>query len=90
MLDAAVKALSQMISPPMRSILWRSIGLALVLITVPAGVPAARPGALAHSATTVTAEASRQAFHFAAWQWANTLASRMYRHLSGAELGEND
>ena len=34
MLDAAVKALSQMISPPMRTILWRSIGLALVLITV--------------------------------------------------------
>jgi CysZ protein len=34
MLDAVVKALSQMLSPPMRSILWRSIGLALVLITV--------------------------------------------------------
>ena len=34
MLDAAVKALSQMISPPMRSILWRSIVVALVLITV--------------------------------------------------------
>jgi uncharacterized protein involved in cysteine biosynthesis len=34
MLDAAVKALSQMLSPPMRSILWRSIGVALVLITV--------------------------------------------------------
>jgi len=34
MLDAAVKALSQMLSPPMRSILWRSIGLALVLIVV--------------------------------------------------------
>ena len=34
MLDAAAKALSQMISPPMRTILWRSIGLALVLITV--------------------------------------------------------
>ncbi|MGA7806463.1 sulfate transporter family protein [Bradyrhizobium sp.] len=34
MLDAAVKALSQMLSPPMRSILWRSIGLALVLIAV--------------------------------------------------------
>ncbi|MEY9364601.1 CysZ protein [Bradyrhizobium yuanmingense] len=34
MLDAAIKALSQLISPPMRSILWRSIGLALVLITV--------------------------------------------------------
>jgi len=34
MLDAAVKALLQMISPPMRSILWRSIGLALVLITL--------------------------------------------------------
>lgn len=34
MLDAAVKALSQMMSPPMRLILWRSIGLALVLIVV--------------------------------------------------------
>jgi len=34
MLDAAVKAFSQMLSPPMRSILWRSIGLALVLIVV--------------------------------------------------------
>jgi uncharacterized protein involved in cysteine biosynthesis len=34
MIDAAVKALSQIVSPPMRSILWRSIGLALVLITV--------------------------------------------------------
>ena len=34
MLDAAVKALSQILSPPMRSILWRSIGFALVLIVV--------------------------------------------------------
>ncbi|MBR0799870.1 sulfate transporter family protein [Bradyrhizobium jicamae] len=34
MFDAAVKALSQILSPPMRSILWRSIGLALVLIIV--------------------------------------------------------
>lgn len=34
MIEAAVKALSQILSPPMRSILWRSIGLALVLITV--------------------------------------------------------
>jgi CysZ protein len=34
MLDAAVKALSQILSRPMRSILWRSIALALVLITV--------------------------------------------------------
>src|SRR6202521_910635 len=34
MLDAAVKALSQILAPPMRSILWRSIGLALVLIVV--------------------------------------------------------
>lgn len=34
MIDSAVKALTQMLSPPMRSILWRSIGLALVLITV--------------------------------------------------------
>src|ERR1700710_1997185 len=34
MLDAAVKALWQILSPPMRSILWRSIGLALVLVAV--------------------------------------------------------
>jgi CysZ protein len=34
MIEAAVKALSQILSPPMRSILWRSIGVALVLITV--------------------------------------------------------
>src|SRR3984893_7362215 len=34
MLDAAVKALSHLLSPPMRSILWRSIAMALVLITV--------------------------------------------------------
>ena len=34
MLDAAIKALSQIVSPPMRSILWRSIGLALALIVV--------------------------------------------------------
>ena len=34
MLDAAAKALSQILSPPMRSILWRSIAFALVLITV--------------------------------------------------------
>src|SRR4030088_495804 len=34
MLDPAIKALSQILSPPMRSILWRSIGLALVLIVV--------------------------------------------------------
>ena len=34
MLDAAVSALSQILSQPMRSILWRSIGLALVLVAV--------------------------------------------------------
>jgi len=34
MLDAAVKALSQILSPPLRSILWRSIALALVLVAL--------------------------------------------------------
>jgi len=34
MIDAAIKALSQILSPPMRTILWRSVGLSLVLITV--------------------------------------------------------
>jgi uncharacterized protein involved in cysteine biosynthesis len=36
MLNAAIKALNQILSPPMRSILWRSIALALALITVAA------------------------------------------------------
>lgn len=36
MLDAAYKALSQILSPPMRSILWKSVGLALVLIVAAA------------------------------------------------------
>ncbi|WP_022722789.1 sulfate transporter family protein [Rhodopseudomonas sp. B29] len=36
MLDAAIKALTQILSPPMRSILWRSIGYALALIAVAA------------------------------------------------------
>jgi CysZ protein len=34
MLSAAVTALSQILSPPMRAILWKAIGLALVLIVV--------------------------------------------------------
>ena len=36
MLDAALKALSQILSPPMRSILWKSVGLELVLIVAAA------------------------------------------------------
>ena len=34
MFDAALKALSQMLSPELRRILWRAIGLALILIVV--------------------------------------------------------
>jgi CysZ protein len=34
MLDDAIKALTQMVSPPLRAILWKSIGLALALIVV--------------------------------------------------------
>ncbi len=36
MLDDAVKALAQMLSPPLRAVLWKSIGLALALIVVAA------------------------------------------------------
>jgi len=36
MLDAVFKALSQILSPPMRSILWKSVGLALVMIVAAA------------------------------------------------------
>lgn len=34
MFNAALKALSQILSPPMRAILWKSVGLALALIVV--------------------------------------------------------
>src|ERR1700712_1024304 len=34
MLDAAIKALSQMFSPPFRTVLLKAIGLALLLIVV--------------------------------------------------------
>lgn len=34
MIDAAVKALAQILSPPMRSILWKAVGFALALIVV--------------------------------------------------------
>jgi len=34
MIDAAVKAITQMLSPPLRAVLWRSIVLALALIAV--------------------------------------------------------
>ena len=34
MFDAAVKALSQMFSPPFRAVLWKSIGAAIVLLIV--------------------------------------------------------
>lgn len=34
MLDDAIKAIAQMFSPPLRAVLWRSIGLALALIVV--------------------------------------------------------
>jgi CysZ protein len=34
MLDDAIKALTQMVAPPLRAVLWRSIGLALALIIV--------------------------------------------------------
>ncbi len=37
MLDDAAKALSQMLSPPLRAVLWKSIGLALALI-IAAGI----------------------------------------------------
>ena len=38
MLDAAVKAIVQMFSPPLRAVLWKSIALALALIVVVATV----------------------------------------------------
>ncbi len=34
MLDDAIKAITQMFSPPLRAVLWKSIGLALALIIV--------------------------------------------------------
>jgi uncharacterized protein involved in cysteine biosynthesis len=34
MLDDAIKAITQLFSPPLRAVLWKSIGLALALIVV--------------------------------------------------------
>src|ERR1700692_351548 len=34
MLDDAIKAIVQMFSPPLRAVLWKSVGLALALIVV--------------------------------------------------------
>jgi CysZ protein len=34
MIEAAIKAISQLFSPPLRAVLWKSIGLALALIIV--------------------------------------------------------
>ena len=34
MLDAAVKAINQILSPPFRTVLWRSLGLTLALLVV--------------------------------------------------------
>ncbi len=34
MLDDAIKAIAQLVSPPLRAVLWKSIGLALALIVV--------------------------------------------------------
>ena len=34
MLDAALKALTQMFSPPLRRVLWKAVGLALLLIVI--------------------------------------------------------
>ena len=34
MIDAAAKALSQMFSPPLRRVLWKAVGLALLLIVI--------------------------------------------------------
>ncbi len=34
MLEDAIKALAQMLSPPLRAVLWKSVGLALALIVV--------------------------------------------------------
>ena len=36
MLDDAIKALAQILSPPLRAVLWKSIALALALIVVAA------------------------------------------------------
>ena len=32
MIDAAIKAIIQIFSPPLRAVLWKSVGLALALI----------------------------------------------------------
>jgi len=62
MLDAAVKALTQILSPPMRSILWRSIGFALALIAV-ASVGLQRLLSWLANSSELWAEATLGGFH---------------------------
>jgi uncharacterized protein involved in cysteine biosynthesis len=62
MLDAAVKALTQILSPPMRSILWRSIGFALALIAV-ASIGLQRLLSWLASSSEVWAETTLGGFH---------------------------
>ena len=62
MLDAAIKALTQILSPPMRSILWRSIGYALALIAV-AAIGLQRLLSWLAGSSEVWAEATLGGFH---------------------------
>ena len=66
MIDAVAKALSQMFSPPLRRVLLKSVGLALLLIVI-IGVGLQRVfAALAHSGTTWAEQTAGMAPH-AAW-----------------------
>jgi uncharacterized protein involved in cysteine biosynthesis len=62
MLDAAIKALTQILSPPMRSILWRSVGFALALIAV-AAIGLQRLLSWLASSSEVWAETTLGGFH---------------------------
>ncbi|MEA2975725.1 MAG: CysZ protein [Alphaproteobacteria bacterium] len=66
MIDAAVKALSQMFSPPFRRVLLKSIGLALILILL-IGIGLQRAFAWMAASGTAWAEGNVGAVPHAAW-----------------------
>ncbi len=77
MFDAAAKALAQMFSPPFRRVLWKSIGLALVLIVL-IGIALNRVFSWLAASGAAWAEASTGAH--TAWQivaWVISIAATL-------------
>jgi CysZ protein len=68
MFDAAFKAFSQILSPPLRRVLWKSVGLALLVIVI-IGVGLQRLLAYLADSGATWAEQTAGAAPYDAWGW---------------------